>query len=83
MSRKDEHPILEGLPRLRLVQALLGAVVARAAGYEGPVLGWTQDAGGQRAPLPWWTPADDSQASSFYVAERGVNTAEPGDAPAP
>jgi hypothetical protein len=83
MSRKDEHPILEGLPRLRMVQALLGAVAARAAGYEGPVLGWTQDAAGRRAPLPWWTPTDDSEASSFYVAERGLNAAEPGAAPAP
>jgi hypothetical protein len=71
MSRKDEDPIRESLPRLRMVQALLGAVVAKTVGYPGLVLGWMQDESGRREELKWWATADDPEASKFYVAERG------------
>jgi hypothetical protein len=70
MSRHEEDPIRESLPRLRLVQSLLGAVVCRAVGYSGPVLGWVQDTEGKRNTLDWWQPSDDSEPRTFYVAER-------------
>ena len=71
MSRTTEdRRIEEDLPRLQMVQALLGAVVAKAVGYAGPVLGWKRDEMGYRTELAWWPQLDDPQTETVYVAER-------------
>ncbi|WP_394822287.1 hypothetical protein [Pendulispora albinea] len=70
MSRKQEQRIETDLPRLRMVQALLGALVARAVGYSGPVLGWTEDQMGYRNELQWWPTMDHPEVGKVYCAER-------------
>lgn len=70
MSRGVTDRIAEDLPRLRMVQALLGAVVAKAAGYDGPVLGSQQDDDGNRAELAWWPAKEDPEVTKVHLAER-------------
>ena len=70
MTRKRDRDVDEDYSRIAMIRSLLGAVVARSAGYDGPLLGWSRDEWGYRSDLAWWPPAPSAVPAARYHVKR-------------
>jgi hypothetical protein len=68
MTRKRDRDVDEDFARVELVRSLLGAMLARSAGYTGPLPSWERDELGYRKEIDWWAGHGPAAPSDAFVA---------------